>query len=362
MYKTGALITNSRLLVPAVAAAAKMVSEVLYIPLLSLPAASGPGETIPAELQRGQGQGGVLSSLESTCRSVRQVYFHASEHNPNLDIRFLLNSLHDASSDDVHVHVVDVGPGPSSTTSSINPQQTRGIPLVHSTIDVLLSTYPSTRHTVESMEYAALAKRAHLPSLNAALKNSHNNDSTNSSEDGRSPSTVVHLSGLTPHDTDETVGALEMEEERKGKEGEGSRCRHACAHTHTVPVQAPFLDTVLGGTFDTIHNGHRLLLTESALLATRRVVVGVTHDSLLGSKVLSDLIRPVERRVAQVEAFLADVCPHLSRRVVPIEDIYGPTAWDGELECLVVSPETLRGGEKVNEERKKKVTLSCSVI
>ena len=40
---------------------------------------------------------------------------------------------------------------------------------------------------------------------------------------------------------------------------------------------------------------------------------------------------------------------------VPITDVYGPTAWDADLECLVVTAETARGGEKVNEERKRKV-------
>ena len=40
---------------------------------------------------------------------------------------------------------------------------------------------------------------------------------------------------------------------------------------------------------------------------------------------------------------------------VPITDVYGPTAWDADLQCLVVTTDTARGAEKVNEERKRKV-------
>ena len=40
---------------------------------------------------------------------------------------------------------------------------------------------------------------------------------------------------------------------------------------------------------------------------------------------------------------------------VPITDVYGPTAWDRDLQCLVVTMDTARGGEKVNAEREKRV-------
>lgn len=44
-------------------------------------------------------------------------------------------------------------------------------------------------------------------------------------------------------------------------------------------------DVVLGGTFDRIHVGHKMLLSEAALRAKERVVVGVTDAKMLkGSK------------------------------------------------------------------------------
>lgn len=44
-----------------------------------------------------------------------------------------------------------------------------------------------------------------------------------------------------------------------------------------------------------------------------------------------------------------DICPELDINVVPISDAFGPTQDDPTMELLVVSAETLRGGEKVNE-------------
>lgn len=41
---------------------------------------------------------------------------------------------------------------------------------------------------------------------------------------------------------------------------------------------------VLGGTFDRLHIGHKILLSEAALRAKRRVVVGVTDVNMIASK------------------------------------------------------------------------------
>lgn len=43
---------------------------------------------------------------------------------------------------------------------------------------------------------------------------------------------------------------------------------------------------VLGGTFDRLHIGHKILLTEAVLRAKRRVVVGVTDVNMIQSKYL----------------------------------------------------------------------------
>jgi phosphopantetheine adenylyltransferase/dephospho-CoA kinase len=55
-----------------------------------------------------------------------------------------------------------------------------------------------------------------------------------------------------------------------------------------------------------------------------------------------------------VKEFLNDVDNSLGYEVVSIQDPFGPTATDDNLDLIVVSDETLKGGFKVNEIRKEK--------
>ena len=74
-------------------------------------------------------------------------------------------------------------------------------------------------------------------------------------------------------------------------------------------------------------------------------------------KVVGELIEPVSSRLASVTSFLSDICPQLNHSVVPISDPYGPSITDHSLQAIVVSEETLKGGQAVNDKRKEKVRL-----
>ncbi|EDW72993.1 uncharacterized protein Dwil_GK16881 [Drosophila willistoni] len=111
---------------------------------------------------------------------------------------------------------------------------------------------------------------------------------------------------------------------------------------------------VLGGTFDRIHLGHKIFLTQAVLRSHKRLVVGVTTAAMTKSKILPDLILPVEERIEQLRDFLLDIDDTLHYDIVPIDDPFGPTQYDPDLDMIVVSAETLRGGQKVNEIRKSK--------
>lgn len=50
--------------------------------------------------------------------------------------------------------------------------------------------------------------------------------------------------------------------------------------------QEAYNNVVLGGTFDRIHVGHKILLSEAVLRAKHRVVVGVTDSNMLGCEYL----------------------------------------------------------------------------
>ncbi|EFA07751.2 bifunctional coenzyme A synthase [Tribolium castaneum] len=112
--------------------------------------------------------------------------------------------------------------------------------------------------------------------------------------------------------------------------------------------------TVLGGTFDRLHTAHKLLLTEAALRSRRKVTVGVTEESMLPGKILWELIENLDVRIQNVENFLNDICAELDYNVVPISDPFGPSITDPTMEMIVVSEETVKGSQKINEIRLEK--------
>lgn len=63
----------------------------------------------------------------------------------------------------------------------------------------------------------------------------------------------------------------------------------------------------------------------------------------------------IEHRKAVVKQFLEEVKPGLVYDVVTITDGYGPTIHDPEMDLIVLSQETKKGGEMINTEREKKV-------
>ncbi|CAH0563565.1 unnamed protein product [Brassicogethes aeneus] len=115
-----------------------------------------------------------------------------------------------------------------------------------------------------------------------------------------------------------------------------------------------FKHSVLGGTFDRLHIAHKLLLSEAALRSSDQVTVGVTEENMLQTKTLWELIEPIEVRTEKVADFLHDVCSDLKYEIVPINDPYGPSINDPGMGLIVVSQETLKGAEKINEIRKQK--------
>nr|XP_043634824.1 phosphopantetheine adenylyltransferase-like isoform X1 [Erigeron canadensis]XP_043634825.1 phosphopantetheine adenylyltransferase-like isoform X1 [Erigeron canadensis]XP_043634826.1 phosphopantetheine adenylyltransferase-like isoform X1 [Erigeron canadensis] len=108
---------------------------------------------------------------------------------------------------------------------------------------------------------------------------------------------------------------------------------------------------VLGGTFDRLHDGHRLFLKVAAELARERVVVGILDGPMLSRKQFAHLITPIEQRIKAVEDYIKSIKPNLIVQVQHITDPYGPSVVDKDLDAIVVSEETLPGGLLVNKKR-----------
>ncbi len=169
----------------------------------------------------------------------------------------------------------------------------------------------------------------------------------------------------------------------------------------TKPVQGQQISetthgvVAVGGTFDHLHAGHKLLLTATALLlqpvttsstADRRLIVGITGDELLKDKKYAEYLSSWTQRQEEVVEFLLSIVHFapssresdietitLSEPItnghaihtrlkncsiviecVEIQDPFGPTITDESVTALVVSGETRSGGKAVNDKRAEK--------
>ena len=89
-------------------------------------------------------------------------------------------------------------------------------------------------------------------------------------------------------------------------------------------------------------------------MGRERLVVGVTDGPMIKGKLLWELITPIDERIQKVREFLQSLNPNLQYQIVPITDLYGPTITDKDIECIVVSEETIKGADKINLARNEK--------
>lgn len=152
-------------------------------------------------------------------------------------------------------------------------------------------------------------------------------------------------------------------------------------------LSTPHYSVAVGGTFDHLHLGHKLLLTATAMALEpmeqpgenfdRVMYIGITGDALLVNKKYAEFLESWEERYQRTASFLsaimhfsADNAPQIERvneksvvvRVLPrlalkfveITDPFGPTITEEGITALVVSAETHAGGLAVNDKRQEK--------
>lgn len=170
-------------------------------------------------------------------------------------------------------------------------------------------------------------------------------------------------------------------------------------HLTPVPAVAGSSAThdvvAVGGTFDHLHAGHKLLLTAAALLlqpdstvapVNKRLIVGITGDQLLKNKKYAEYLGSWHTRQEEVVDFLLSILSFtrssraeatqvttfdepvtnghaihtcikacsVSIECVEIQDPFGPTITDESVTAIVVSGETRSGGQAVNDKRLEK--------
>lgn len=107
----------------------------------------------------------------------------------------------------------------------------------------------------------------------------------------------------------------------------------------------------IGGTFDSLHRGHRELLRE-AFAVGRKVMIGITSDDFARSLHKPHKLDLYIRRKKDLERLLSTWGVLSRARIVPLHDRYGPTVMVSGIDALVVSRRTVKTAYEINAKRK----------
>jgi phosphopantetheine adenylyltransferase len=115
----------------------------------------------------------------------------------------------------------------------------------------------------------------------------------------------------------------------------------------TYGTALSFAHVALGGTFDHLHFGHKILLTLALWLASPRgdVMCGIIDmtPERLARKRDGAFMQDLQARTARLHAFAHWACQRTTLHVIPIQDDFGPTPHARHLDAIICSTETLPG-------------------
>ena len=195
---------------------------------------------------------------------------------------------------------------------------------------------------------------------------------------------------------------LEIERVRGGLNIKHSRQDRVRAIISPDDVSTRHYSVAVGGTFDHLHAGHKLLLSMTALAIEpeeldgpsreKSLVVGITGDELLANKKYAEQMQSWDDRQHAVREFLSAIldftapneasrsvqrfsdpgpngraiyeefAPTFLVKYVEISDPFGPTITDESISALIISGETRSGSKAVNDKRTAKGWAALDVF
>src|SRR5215467_1905804 len=128
-----------------------------------------------------------------------------------------------------------------------------------------------------------------------------------------------------------------------------------------MPTKERQYKTVAMGRYlDVFHKGHEQLL-KTAFKLSQRVIIGITSDQFVKTLVKPHPVEPYRARVLSVRRFL--IRHHWLKRaeIHPLYDPFGPALTRPKLEAVILTPDTLSSGRKLNRLRRARDFAKLSI-
>lgn len=121
-------------------------------------------------------------------------------------------------------------------------------------------------------------------------------------------------------------------------------------------MRKKYKKVAVGGTFDKFHQGHKQLI-DIAFHLGEEIIIGVTSDEFGGRK---GKIEPCEVRISHLHKFLQEKGRKYS--IVRLDEPYGPTIHQRDIDAIIVSEETQATAQKINQIRETKNMKPLDII
>jgi pantetheine-phosphate adenylyltransferase len=111
------------------------------------------------------------------------------------------------------------------------------------------------------------------------------------------------------------------------------------------------MNVCIGGTFDRLHKGHKILLKKAFEVAGKKgkVFIGITTDNFIKDK---KNVKSLNVRIINIEKYLKKEGYEKRYIIEPISNKFG-TSINGDFTAIVVSFETKKNAKEINKKRIK---------
>ena len=115
-----------------------------------------------------------------------------------------------------------------------------------------------------------------------------------------------------------------------------------------------------GGTFDLLHKGHLELLKKSFSVSSF-VIIGLTSDNFAAKRGKTTFNNYIQR-FHNLTNLISEHFPNSEFRISQLDNDFGPAVLESSVEALVVSEETSKQGEVLNNLRKQRNLPPVNIV